>query len=79
MPSSAPPEHACDRYAARPLIAGRWQVWDRLRKEPVFGGETLLESQAQALAQRLSQAYHRARTSLRNDPDGVVTSKDAVD
>jgi hypothetical protein len=70
MPSFTPPDHAWDRYAARPLMAGGWQVWDRLRDEPVFGGETQLESQAHALAERLSQAYHRARTSRADDDTG---------
>jgi hypothetical protein len=61
MPSM--PDDA-DRYTARPLGEGDWFVWDTRRNVPVFGMDTLRAGQAQAAAQRMSQAYRRAMSPV---------------
>jgi hypothetical protein len=60
---SGQPDDA-DRYTARPLGEGDWFIWDTRRNAPVFGMDTLLEGQARAAAQRLSQAYRRAMSPV---------------
>jgi hypothetical protein len=57
-----PPDDA-DRYTARPLGEGDWFIWDTRRNVPVFGMDTLRESQAREAARRLSQAYRRVSTA----------------
>ena len=53
-----------DRYTARPLTEGDWFIWDTRRNMPVFGMDTLRESQARAAARRLSHAYRRAMSPI---------------
>jgi hypothetical protein len=70
-----------DRYAARPLGAGDWFVWDTQRHEPVFGSDTLGEYQAREAARRLSQAYRRAmsRSSAWRAAPRAATSDEVKD
>ena len=49
------------RYVVRPATGAqdRWDVWDTVRDEPVFGAQALPEENARELARRLNGAYRR--------------------
>jgi hypothetical protein len=52
---------SADRYVVR-LATGapdRWDVWDAVRDELVFGAQGLPEENARELARRLNEAYRR--------------------
>jgi len=52
---------SADRYVVRPATGApdRWDVWDTVRDEPVFGAQALPEENARELARRLNEAYRR--------------------
>jgi hypothetical protein len=51
------------RYITRPNhnAPHLWDVWDKLRDEPVFGAQALLRGQAREIAETLNRIYREWR------------------